>query len=56
MKHLGDITEAMSANKDRKPEAILPLDVSPAGLRLLVLSDGAGAKEGKPRTVVVRLP
>ena len=53
---LGDITEEVHADRDQKPEAILPLDTSVSGLRLLVLSDGKEAKEGKPRTVVVRVP
>ncbi|WP_375167520.1 hypothetical protein [Bradyrhizobium sp. CCGUVB4N] len=35
-----------------KPEAILPLDTGPSGIRLLVLFDGA--KEGRP--VVVDIP
>ena len=56
MQHLGDITEDAHADEEHKPEGILPLDVSPEGLRVLILSDGKDAKEGEPRPVVVRVP
>lgn len=49
---LADITTL--AIDDRKPEAILPLDQDDAGLRILVLSDGA--KEAAPQTVIVPFP
>jgi hypothetical protein len=52
VRHLADITKTMDADRDRKPEAILPLDEGHSGLRVLVLSDGA--EEGEPR--VIRIP
>lgn len=39
-------------DEDEKPEAILPLEQSDRGLRLLVISDGG--KEGRPRAVTLR--
>lgn len=39
---------------DRKAEAILPLDESPAGLRILILYDGA--KEGAPTEITIPSP
>ena len=56
MKHLGDITDQAHAGKDSKPEGILPLDESAGRLRLLIVSDGEDAKDGAPRTVLVRAP
>jgi Protein of unknown function (DUF3616) len=54
VRYLADVTEALGADKDQKPEAILPLDQGPSGLRVLILSDGA--KEGAPRAVVIPAP
>ena len=54
IRFLADITKATDASKQRKPEAILPLDKGPSGLRVLILSDGA--KEGEPRAIVVPAP
>jgi len=51
---LADITEATDASAEHKPEALLPLDQGPSGLRVLVLSDGA--EEGAPRPVVIPAP
>jgi hypothetical protein len=51
---LADITTAVGADRDSKPEAILPLDANASGLRVLVLSDGT--EEGEPRAVVVPHP
>lgn len=48
---LADITEATQAGKDLKPEAILPLDVGPSGVRVLILFDGG--EEGSPLPVVI---
>jgi hypothetical protein len=49
LKSLSDLT---ANDPDRKPEAILPLDRSPSGLRVLVLFDGA--REGGP--IAVEMP
>jgi hypothetical protein len=54
VRRLADITKAVRASKDSKPEAILPLGRDASGLRVLILSDGA--KEGKPRAVVIPSP
>jgi hypothetical protein len=54
LQRLADITKATGAGEDRKPEAILPLDQGPSGLRVLVLLDGA--EEGEPRKVVIPAP
>jgi hypothetical protein len=51
---LTDITEAAGAGKHSKPEAILALDKTSSGLRVLILSDGE--KEGAPRPIVVPAP
>jgi hypothetical protein len=51
---LADITKAAQASKHSKPEAMLPLDKSPSGLRVLIMSDGE--KEGAPRPIVVPAP
>jgi hypothetical protein len=51
---LADITDAAQAGKHSKPEAILPLDKSPFGLRVLIMSDGE--TEGAPRPIVVPAP
>jgi Protein of unknown function (DUF3616) len=51
---LADITEAAGAGKHSKPEAILPLDKTSSGLRVLILSDGE--KQGGPRPIVVPAP
>ena len=51
---LADITKAAQASKQSKPEAILLLDKSTSGLRLLVFSDGG--KEGAPRPILVPAP
>ncbi|MET4233942.1 hypothetical protein ABIA85_007244 [Bradyrhizobium sp. LA6.10] len=45
------LAELTSFDAERKPEALLPLDRSPAGLRVLVLFDGE--KEGAPTPVTV---
>jgi hypothetical protein len=54
LRHLADITHAMEADVDYKPEAILALDHDQSGLRILVLSDGA--KEGGPATSSFHYP
>jgi hypothetical protein len=54
IRFLADITTLADASEHRKPEAILPLDKGPSGLRVLILSDGA--KEGEPRAIVVPAP
>jgi hypothetical protein len=51
VRHLAGITQATGAHEDRKPEALLPLDQGPLGLRVLVLFDGE--KEGAPREIVI---
>jgi hypothetical protein len=56
MQHLGDITQDAHAKKTSKPEGILPLDESSEGLRLLILSDGSDARDGEPRSLLVRRP
>ncbi|WP_342724210.1 DUF3616 domain-containing protein [Bradyrhizobium sp. B097] len=48
------LAELTSFDAERKPEALLPLDKSPAGLRVLILFDGD--KEGAPTPVTVPLP
>ena len=53
-KLLGDLPPIMEKGKQIKPEAILPLDESKAGLRVLVLFDGG--RQGAPRDFVVRRP
>jgi hypothetical protein len=54
LRHLSDITEVADATKKRKPEALLPLDQGPSGLRLLVLFDGP--EQGGPRPIVIPAP
>jgi hypothetical protein len=51
---LADITGPTAADAKHKPEAILPLDQGPSGLRILILSDGE--EEGAPRPVTVPAP
>jgi len=51
---LADITKVTDASKQRKPEAILPLDQAPSGLRVLILSDGS--EEGAPQAIVIPSP
>lgn len=51
---LKDLSDTPAAQSGNKPEAILPLDRSESGLRVLVLSDGA--KEGGPVAVNVPEP
>ena len=48
------LAELTSFDAARKPEALLPLDKSAAGLRVLILFDGD--KEGAPTPVTVPLP
>lgn len=54
VRFLKDISEVGDGDPDRRPEAILPLDTGPSGLRLLVLSDGAS--EGAPVAVEIPVP
>jgi hypothetical protein len=56
MQPLGDITQEAHAKKTSKPEGLLPLDESSRGLRLLILSDGDDAKDGEPRSLLVKIP
>jgi hypothetical protein len=51
---LGNLPPIIEKGKQIKPEAILPLDESKAGLRVLVLFDGG--KQGAPRDFVVEGP
>jgi len=51
---LADITKATAATAQQKPEAILPLEQGPSGLRVVILSDGS--KEGTPRAVLIPSP
>ena len=53
-KLLKDLARYRENGMDLKPEAILPLDQTPTGLRVLVLFDGA--KEGSPRAIEVTNP
>jgi len=53
-KLLKDLARYREKGIDLKPEAILPLDRTPASLRVLVLFDGA--KEGGPRAIEVANP
>jgi hypothetical protein len=53
-KLLKDLARYRENGMDLKPEAILPLDRVPTGLRVLVLFDGA--KEGGPRAIEVANP
>ncbi len=53
-KLLKDLARYRENGIDLRPEAILPLDQTPAGLRVLVLFDGA--KEGGPRAIEVTNP
>jgi hypothetical protein len=54
LQFLADITKATDTGRKRKPEAILPLDEGPSGLRVLVLFDGS--KEGGPQAIVIPMP
>ena len=54
LQFLADITNKTHAGPERKPEAILPLDEGPSGLRALLLFDGS--KEGGPQTIVIPTP
>jgi len=51
---LKDISEVTGGDPKHKPEAILPLDVGPSGVRVLVMSDGE--KEGAPVALDVPAP
>lgn len=53
-KLLKDLAGYRENEMDLKPEAILPLEQTPTGLRVLVLFDGA--KEGSPRAIEVATP
>ena len=48
-KLLKDLPAFRADANELKPEAILPLDLTPAGLRVLIMFDGA--KEGGPRAI-----
>ncbi len=48
------LTELTQFAPDRKPEGLLPLDKSAAGLRILIIFDGD--KEGAPTPVMVPAP
>jgi hypothetical protein len=54
LRFLADITTVTRADEHRKPEALVPLDRSPFGLRILVLLDGP--KEGEPHQLVIPAP
>jgi hypothetical protein len=51
---LKDLAEVVGKKGERKAEALLPLDESPSGLRVLLLFDGE--KEGAPVPVVIPHP
>jgi len=51
---LKDISEVTGGDPKHKPEAVLPLDVGPSGVRVLIMSDGE--KEGAPVAVDVPAP
>jgi hypothetical protein len=51
---LRDLSDVIGDHRERKPEALLPLDQGPSGLRLLILSDGA--EEGAPTAVTMPAP
>jgi hypothetical protein len=51
---LRDLSEVVGDDRERKPEAVLPLDKGPAGLRVLILSDSA--EEGAPTAVTMPAP
>ncbi|ACL55545.1 DUF3616 domain-containing protein [Methylobacterium nodulans] len=52
IRSLGDLGALAGVSPKQKPEAILPLDTTPSGLRVLVMFDGE--EEGAP--IVVTLP
>ena len=54
VKLLQDLPEIQDDGEPVKPEAILPLDSDPTGLRVLIMSDGA--KEGGPRELRIPNP
>jgi hypothetical protein len=51
---LADITKLSGASADFKPEAILPLDTTSSGIRILILFDGG--EEGAPLPLVIPHP
>src|SRR5205085_73471 len=51
---LGDLPRFHKGGDQLKPEALLPLDASEKGLRVLILFDGA--KRGAPRSFFVENP
>jgi hypothetical protein len=53
-KLLRDLPPYTEDGNELKPEAILPLNQTPAGLRVLIMFDGA--KEGGPRAIEVAKP
>ena len=53
-KLLGELTRYTEDGEELKPEALVPLDETSSGLRVLILFDGA--KEGGPRAIEVKKP
>jgi hypothetical protein len=51
---LKDLAGLVGKDGTRKPEALLPLDASPSGLRVLILFDGE--KEGAPAAITIPGP
>jgi hypothetical protein len=54
VRFLRDLGDIIGDHRERKPEALLPLDQGPSGLRVLILSDGA--QEGAPTAVTMPAP
>ncbi len=54
VRFLRDLADIIGDDRERKPEALLPLDKGPSGLRVLILSDGK--KEGAPVAVTMPAP
>ena len=51
---LKDLAALVGKDGTRKAEALLPLDESPSGLRVLILFDSE--KEGAPATITIPKP
>jgi uncharacterized protein DUF3616 len=54
VRFLRDLADIIGDHRERKPEALLPLDKGSSGLRVLILSDGA--EEGAPTAVTMPAP
>jgi len=54
VRFLRDLADLIGDHRERKPEALLPLDKASSGLRVLILSDGA--QEGAPTAVTMPAP